>query len=239
MAKQKVTIYQLGKKPQYGRARWERYEDLRVKGLTKNEARGFSRITSPQGLSVIESIIKGRQRLMGQFATEAERKGWAGNKLRYEYYKILRQSYERRGLTSKNGKRTKVSEGGHPDIFSLYHEAENRLAKQSGWKIGQETGPSRRSKGETPRRKDTKGNVGKQRRRAKDRAKALGTRHQGNKVPLERLQSWLKESELAYRRSIGTMTMSQRQNAIEFRRGLRGRIREAEVEEKAGRKAVA
>lgn len=228
-------FYEAGKKPQYGKARWERYESLRENGFSKEEARTLSRSTSPQAKSVVRNMIRQRHDVLLKFFQKAGEEQWDYKTARQKWFRYLKDWYNAKGYTSKQGRRTPAKDGGKPDVWVWYNRTENRMASQRGWHKKDDTGPVRRPKKKTPTRKDYKGNVRKQRARARTRARAMAERPTKG-VPLDRLERWLKDSQNMKRKDATSLTEQKRVES--WRADLRKRIRHAEQEQAAGRAAV-
>ena len=158
--------YLSGRKPQYGAPRWERYEFLRVKGFSKNEARALSKIRTGDAVYVLTEMIRTRQTLL----RKADKEGWT----RYQFYAAVRSFYKRNNLTSvtrPDGTRV-AKRAGRPDVFVWFHRQENKLARQKGWRKG-DPDTTRRPKRKTGTRKGRgKGNIKAQKERAVQRAEA-------------------------------------------------------------------
>lgn len=131
-----IRFYTPGKKPQYGKERWKRYEYLRANGLNKEEARHFSRAAAPQSISVVNNIVRVRRRVLSQFTAIAKSREYTGSMALARYNRYVRDWYEKNSLTSKQGRRTPVKAGGKIDFMELYHVVENRMAKVRGWGKG-------------------------------------------------------------------------------------------------------
>lgn len=202
MAK-RMSLYQTGRKPQYRDAeRWKRYEDLRVSGFTKKEARELSKVHSPQGLEVVNDMRKSREYLLSRFTTSARENEWTGRSAYMRFVYRVRDFYSRNGFTRKQ-----ALKGGEL-VWHWYHGVENKKARKRGWVKGAKPGgvpdwlrkergeeelpPSRRPpKMKSPPRK---GNVSAQRDRAKARAGAFREAVKAGNTPSERKEKreWIE-----------------------------------------------
>ena len=217
----------------YGRARQARFDGLRSSGFTLAESRELSRISHPDDLKILRNMVAGRQTYVRQFKAAALRRGWTAEQRRYYYYAGLREKYRKAGFLGKP----------NPPM-ALWHMYENRMAQRRGWRKGtydpenpEEKRTRRRRKSKTPPRPGAgRGQVRAQRTRAKLRGRAFRdhvVRSEGGvsrKVPLARLEMWLRDSEAMTRK---TPVLE------EWQRGLRRRISRAKTERTAGRDAVA
>lgn len=220
MVARRLSFYTPGHPPQYGKERWARYENLRVAGFNKQEARQLSRATSPQATSVVQNMVKMRVRLLSSFTAIAKDRLYEGNMARYRFQQYVREWYEKNTLTSKQGRRQPASAGGKPDTMVWYNAVENRMAARRGWKRGEkvevkddkgnvvghyylpaEHTPPRRNKRVTPLHKG-KGNVKAQRARAYRRSKAFNDLLQSGDSPQARQQKrqWIRDLRVTARR---------------------------------------
>ena len=218
----------------YGRERQVRFDHLREKGFTINESRELSRITHPNDLAVLRNMIAGRQTYVRAFKQESARQRWTKGQRRYYYYAGLREKYRKAGLDKKP----------NPSM-AYWHMYENRLARKRGWQKGtydpdQPDAPRvrRRRKPKYPDRH--KGQVKAQKARARARGRAFKDHivrtdsGMPRKVPLQRLEIWLRDSE-----AVPSQTGEKGRIQREFRSQLRRRITKAKTERAAGRDAVA
>ena len=163
-----TSKYVPGRKAQYGKDRWERYEDLRVAGFTKKEARALSRVEKDD--PVIKRMTRIRKTQLTKFNKLAKGEGWEGGSKSYHWYKGLRKWYQERRFTTKGavvvrkGKEVETPKG-LSSIFAWFRAVEKRLARASEMSI-----PEFRRKRKTPLY--GKGMVQAQKQRARLRGKA-------------------------------------------------------------------
>jgi len=244
MAKQ--SFYTPGKKPQYGRSRWSRYESLRQSGFTKSEARELSRgyrtergttAWSPQKDKVMSAWVRNRERLQSKFFRDT-----VGSGTYMQFIRYIRDWYDRGGHTSRQGKRTPANRGGKPDIMQAYHDIENILARREGWRKGKYTPPPakgtpefddwheqeaerKRRRKKSPNAKHYKGDVKAQKRRAKARSASFEER----KLPVESLKKILRDSIAYLGDRSKKIPTAVRRHEFGLQRNMRRRIADAEA----------
>lgn len=221
-----IKIYTPGRPPQYGKDRWRRYEDLRVSGFTKEEARELSRIDHPDDKEILKSMVDQRKRLMSGFVKEAEKRKWTPSQQRYYFYKGIRNWYGKKSYTKKKD-----------PVWSWYNQVENKLARTRGWRKGQydpeapdEPRVRRRGKIKTPEKRGSgKGQIKAQQQRARARKKAT-KQMKFDKVPLKQLLDMRRDTKEEFK----TQPLLQKQ-AVNM---INERIRFARAERDAGRDAL-
>lgn len=189
-------------KPQYGKARWARYEYLRSNHFKKDEARELSRIEpvvvngKKRADPVIRNLVYQRRQLYSQFRKATAGRGLSEGQESYRWYRGLRDWYKDYGFVTK-GKQIRKGEvveaPSRPLVWSWFRATETRLAKRwshtkqgieaaRAWAASNGKDPSQYSETallrDYRRRKRTtkppiKFNVRTMKRRARIRAKAI------------------------------------------------------------------